>query len=163
MIKRVTVILKTNKQTKKRACSGCVQLTKPHQFYFPFFSLQASWILVEQGPVSALLQWARRAGLLLRGAEKLYLPRGASHLSGSHTLQHWHLLHLLLLVRRRQRDPLRSLSPRQHSTSRLLSTKHRRVFGPLPELWLGHAWCWGTFFFFRTFLMPLDPVVVKWC
>lgn len=130
---------------------------------FPLFSLQASWILVEQGPVSALLQWAWRAGLLLWGGEKLYLPCGASYVPGSHTLQHWHLLHLLFLVCCRQRNPLRSLSPRQHSTSRFLSTKHRCVFGPLPELWLGHAWCWGTKKKnVMTFLMPLNPVGVEW-
>lgn len=105
--------------------------------------LQATWILAEQDSVFALLQRARCARLLLWGGEKLHLSCRASHVPGRHTVQCWHLVHLLFSMCYRQCNPLRSLSPRQHATSWLLSTKHCRILGSLPELWLGHAWCWG--------------------
>lgn len=119
---------------------------------FPLFSLQACWILVEQGPVSALLQWAWSAGLLLWGDEELCLPCGASHLPGSHTLHRGHLILLLLLLCHGQRNPLRSLSPWQHPTSWFLQAEHCCFPGPLSELGLGHARCWGSLIFLYVYV-----------
>lgn len=129
-----------------------------------FFSLQACWILVEQGPVSALLQWAWSTGLLLWGGEWLCLPCGVSHLPGSHTLHRRHIIFLLLLLCHRQHNPLWSLSPWQYPTSWFLQAEHCRFPGPLSELGLGHAWCWGSqiFIYVYVFSLFLKPLWTKY-